>query len=179
MSNPVIVLGSYPNRLLAEVDYEQLAGDRRELWDERIYALGLVERTASGKAKVVNHLEPDSNIGAIGGAVVGGLLGLLVPPLIVVTAGAGLGVGRAAAHLWHGVSRKDIAELGTALDSGEGAVLVIAAKLPDNVDSVLPQATHVVHREMQHKHEDIEALVSELRAMHDDDVAASSTPSDA
>ena len=175
MSNPVIVVGSYNNRLRAEADYERIAKERRELWDERLYALGLVERTATGKAKVVNHLEPDSNIGAISGTIVGGLVGLLYPPLIVVTAGAGLGVGRAAAHLWHGVSRKDISELGTAIDSGEGAVLVIAAKLPADVDAVLPQATHVVHREMQHKHEDIEALVKELRELHDQDAASAAS----
>ena len=108
-------------------------------------------------------LEPDADKGGIAGTVIGGLLGLLYPPIILVTAAAGGGVARAAAHLWHGVSRKDIAELGTALDSGEGAVMVIAAKLPDDIDSVLPHASHVAHRTMTHKHEDIEALIAELR----------------
>jgi uncharacterized membrane protein len=165
MANPVIVVGSYDNRLRAEADYEHLAKNARELWSERIYAIGLVERTTTGKAKVVNHLEPDTNIGTISGTVVGGLVGLLYPPVIVLTAAAGAGVGRAATHLWHGVSRKDIAELGTAVDSGQGAVLVIAEKLPDDLGGVLPRAAHVVHRTMTHKHEDIEALISELREL--------------
>lgn len=59
------------------------------------------------------------------------------------------------------------------MDAGEGAVLVIAAKLPDDVDSVLAQATHVAHRQMTHKHEDIEALLDELRAAHSPDAADS------
>jgi uncharacterized membrane protein len=164
MANPVIVVGTYDNRHRAELDYEHIARNREEIWHERIYALALVERTTTGKAKVVNHLEPDSDVGGIAGTVVGGLLGLFYPPLVLVTAAAGGGVARAAAHLWHGVSRKDIAELGTALDAGEGAVLVLAAKLPQDVDSVLPNATRVAHRQMSHKHEDIEALMGELRA---------------
>jgi uncharacterized membrane protein len=163
MAHPVIVVGTYNNRHRAELDYEHIAKNREELWSERIYALALVERSSTGKAKVVNHLEPDADVGGIAGTVVGGLLGLIYPPIILVTAAAGGGAARAAAHLWHGVSRKDIAELGTALDAGEGAVMVIAAKLPEDVDSVLPHATNVAHRTMTHKHEDIEALIAELR----------------
>ncbi len=162
MAHPVIVVGTYDNRHRAELDYEHIAKNRDELWRERIYALALVERTSTGKAKVVNHLEPDADVGGIAGTVVGGLLGLFYPPLILVTAAAGGGAARAAAHLWHGVSRKDIAELGTAIDAGEGAVLVIATKLPDDISSVLPNATQVAHRSMTHKHEDIEALIAEL-----------------
>ena len=177
MSNPVIVVGSYDNRLRAEADYEHLAANSRELWSERVYALGLVERTPTGKAKVVNHLEPDTNIGTISGTVVGGLVGLLYPPVIILTAAAGAGVGRAVTHLWHGVSRKDIAELGTAVDAGQGAVLVIAEKLPDDLDTVLPNATHLVHRTMTHKHEDIEALITELRELHATEGSAGSADS--
>ena len=163
MAHPVIVVGTYDNRHRAELDYEHIAKNRDELWSERIYAIALVERTASGKAKVVNHLEPDADVGGIAGTVVGGLLGLFYPPLILVTAAAGGGVARAAAHLWHGVSRKDIAELGALIDTGEGAVMVIASKLPNDVESVLPHATHSAHRTMTHKHEDIESLIAELR----------------
>jgi uncharacterized membrane protein len=167
MAHPIIVVGTYDNRHRAELDYEHIAKNRDELWRERIYALALVERTPTGKAKVVNHLEPDADVGGIAGTVVGGLLGLFYPPLILVTAAAGGGAARAAAHLWHGVSRKDIAELGTAIDAGEGAVLVIATKLPDDISSVLPNATQVAHRSMTHKHEDIEALIAELRKTAD------------
>ncbi len=163
MAHPVIVVGTYENRHRAELDYEHIAKNREELWSERIYAIALVERTAAGKAKVVNHLEPEADAGGIAGTVVGGLLGLFYPPLILVTAAAGGGVARAAAHLWHGVSRKDIAELGALIDTGEGAVMVIASKLPDDVESVLPHATHAAHRTMTHKHEDIESLIAELR----------------
>jgi len=167
MSNAVIVIGSYDNRLRAETDYEHLAKNARELWKERVYALGLVERSPEGKVRVINTLEPDTNIGTISGTVVGGLVGILYPPFVVFTAAAGAGIGRALTHLWHGVSRRDILELGAAIDTGEGAVLIIATHLPDDVDSALPNATHVVHRTMTHRHEDIEALISELRRLPD------------
>ena len=163
MSNPVIVVGTYDNKHRAELDYENLAKNREEMWKERLYALALVERTATGKVKVANQLEPESDVGGIAGTVVGGLLGLFYPPVIILTAAAGGGVARAAAHLWHGVSRKDVAELGTAIDSGEGAILVMAARLPDDIESVLPHAAHIAHKPMSHKHDDIEALISELK----------------
>ncbi len=175
MTHPVIVVGTYDNRHRAKLDYEHIAKNREELWNERIYAIALVERTAAGKAKVVNHLEPEADVGGIAGTVVGGLLGLLYPPIILITAAAGGGVARAAAHLWHGVSRKDIAELGALIDMGEGAVMVIASKLPEDIDSVLPQATASAHRTMTHKHEDIEALIAELREHVDEPASAPTT----
>ncbi|HVQ88052.1 MAG TPA: DUF1269 domain-containing protein [Actinomycetes bacterium] len=167
MSNPIIVVGSYDNRHRAELDYSALSTHRAEIDGERAYAVALVERSETGKVKVVNHFEPGTEYSAIAGTVVGGLVGLLYPPLVPITAAAGLGVARAAAHLWHGVSRKDLADLGVALDTGEGAVLVMARKLPQDIDAVLPHATHIVHRAMTHQHEDIEAMVTELREAHD------------
>jgi hypothetical protein len=41
--------------------------------------------------------------------------------------------------------------------------MVIATKLPEDVDTVLPHAIQTAHRAMSHKHEDIEALIAELR----------------
>lgn len=167
MSHPVIVVGSYDNRHRAEQDYEALTSHRGEVHGERAYAIALVERGEAGDAKVVNVFEPETEYGGIAGTVVGGLVGLLYPPLILVTAAAGLGIARTAAHLWHGVSRKDVAELGAALDAGEGAVLVLARNDPGDPASVLPHASSVLHRAMTHRHEDIEAIAAELREAHD------------
>lgn len=166
MSHPVIIVGSYDNRHRAEQDYEALTGRRTEIQGERAYAVALVERSEAGQAKVVNVFEPATEYGGIAGTVVGGLVGLLYPPLILVSAAAGLGIARTAAHLWHGVSRKDVAELGAALDAGEGAVLVLTGKQPDDPSGCLPHATSVAHRTMSHSHEDIEALAAELREAH-------------
>jgi uncharacterized membrane protein len=167
MSNAVIVIGTYENRRVAEVDYEDIARNRELLRAEKVYAVALVERSESGKVKIVNSLEPDTEHAAISGTVVGALVGFLVPPAIFVTTVAGLGIGRVMGHLWHGISRKDLLELGTALDSGQGAVLVFGAHLPESIESVLPSSRHIVHRETSHKHEDIEALIAQLRADHE------------
>lgn len=177
MANPVILLASYDNRHRAELDYEALTAARGEIEGERAYAIALVECTPeTGKSKIVNRFEPETEYGGIAGTVVGGLFGLLYPPVILVTAAAGLGVARAAAHLWHGVKRKDIADMGEVLDRGEGAVLVLARRAPTDVDAVLPHATDIVHREMHHKHEDIEALIEELKQAHDQHAHSSEDP---
>ena len=114
MSNPTIVVGSYDNRHRAELDYQALSSNRAEIHGDRAYAVALVERSPSGKVKVGNHFEPDTEYSGIAGTVVGGLVGLLYPPMVPLTAAAGLGVARAAAHMWHGVSRKDLADLATS-----------------------------------------------------------------
>jgi uncharacterized membrane protein len=176
MSNPVIVVGTYTNRRRAEVDYEHFAKNRDELWAERIYALELVERSACGKLQIVNHLEPDADRGTLGGTVIGGLLGLIYPPLVLIGAVAGAGVGRAMGHLWHGVSRADVQALGAVLDQGEGAVMLIAAALSPDVGRALPDADAIVHREMTHTHEDIQALIEELEALAEDEGGAVSQP---
>ena len=98
MSNPVILLGSYDNRHRAELDYEALSTHRAEIDGHRAYAVALVERSPTGKSKVVNHFEPDTEYSSIAGTVIGGLVGLIYPPMILLTAAAGLGVARAAAR---------------------------------------------------------------------------------
>jgi len=52
-------------------------------------------------------------------------------------------------------------------------VLVFGGQLPDAIEAVLPSATHIAHRETSHQHEDIEALIAQLREEHDHDAAAS------
>jgi uncharacterized membrane protein len=53
------------------------------------------------------------------------LIGLLFPPSILVGAAVGATVGAVGGHLWKGLSRSDVKELGDLIDAGQAALLVI------------------------------------------------------
>ena len=55
---------------------------------------------------------------AWGGAAVGALVGILFPPSIIGFAVVGAAVGGVGGHLWRGMSRSDVRELGEIIDSG-------------------------------------------------------------
>lgn len=108
----------------------------------------LVRRGADGKVDVVRHDARALTRGAEGGVIVGALLGLLFPPalvgMLVGAAGAGV-IGAAAANLWHGLSRPELADLGAALDEGEAAIVAIGSEaFAGEVEQAVTGATRIV-----------------------------------
>ena len=59
--------------------------------------------------------------GAWTGIGVGGLLGILFPPSLLGSAIVGGTAGAVIGHLWHGMSRGDMKDLGETLDEGQAA----------------------------------------------------------
>lgn len=133
MSNPVYVyIGSYPNEQAAQADFDVV----KTLYADdvlRTYDAAVVVKDPDGKVHVRRH-EESTKHAAWAGAAVGALVGLLFPPAMVagaaVGAAAGGVVGATAAglvaHLWRGLSRGDLKELGEALDDGEASLVVIS-----------------------------------------------------
>ena len=60
-----------------------------------------------------------------GGAAAGAVVGVLFPPAIIGSAIVGGLAGGVGGHLWKGLSRSDVKELGEVIDEGEAALLVI------------------------------------------------------
>lgn len=84
----------------------------------------MITKDDDGKVHL-NKDETSTRHGAWGGAAVGGLIGLLFPPSILVGAAVGATVGAVGGHLWKGLSRSDVKELGDLIDAGQAALLVI------------------------------------------------------
>ena len=68
------------------------------------------------------------------------------PPFILVTAAAGAAAGALAGHLYAGMSRSDIKDLGTLLDYGETALIVMGR---DNLEADLDKATARAAKKLQ------------------------------
>ena len=118
-----IYIGTYPDEAAAQADYDV------------VKALHMVDAVGSFDAAVITkddagkvHVAKDetaTRAGAWGGVAVGAVLGVLFPPSIIGTAAVGGLVGGTGGHLWKGMSRSDVKELGEVIDAGEAALIVI------------------------------------------------------
>lgn len=125
MTNPdavCIYIGTYPNEEAARADY-QIVKDLHAIKAIGTYDAAMITK---GDGKVhVNKDETATRRGAWGGAAVGGVLGILFPPAIIVGAAVGAAVGGVSGHVWKGMSRGAIKEFGELIDDGQAALVIV------------------------------------------------------
>ena len=129
-----VFIGTYPTIEAAEADYEVV----RELHGMDAvgtYDAAIVTKDTERKVHVTK-VETAARHAGWGGAVAGALVGLLFPPAILGTALVGAAIGVASGHLWKGMSRSDVKELGEIIDAGEVALVVVGAnRLEQTLDT--------------------------------------------
>src|SRR3974390_2525331 len=118
-----IYIGTYPSEAAARDDYG-VVKDLHAAGAVGTYDAAVVTKDDSGKVHV-NKDEMATRHGAWGGAAVGAVVGILFPPSIIGTALVGAAVGGVSGHLWRGMSRSDVKELGDVIDAGQAALLVV------------------------------------------------------
>jgi uncharacterized membrane protein len=111
------------------------AGEAQKSHDIDLDDLVVVERRPDGKVKL--HQPSLAGVGAAGGALWGGLIGLIFfVPLLGMAVGAASGAA-AGALSDSGVDDKFMKELGAALEPGTAAVIFLVRRM--SADKVLPQ----------------------------------------
>lgn len=110
----------------------------------------LVQHKGDGQIDVVRHDARALSHGAEGGIIVGALVGLMFPPaligMLVGATAAGL-IGAAAANLWRGLSRPELAALGAAVEEGEAAIVAIGSEaFTGEVEQAVGNATRIVRQ---------------------------------
>jgi uncharacterized membrane protein len=118
-----LFVATYPDEAAARDDYGVLKA-LRDLDAIGRYDAAVVTKDDKGKIHV-NKDESSTRKGAWTGIAAGAVLGLLFPPSIVGSALVLGAAGGFAGHLWGGLSRKDVKELGDFIDEGQAALLVI------------------------------------------------------
>src|SRR3954447_16274121 len=160
MSNLVAI--AYPDRESAE----QVRRTLIELQKEHIIELEdmvVVTRSEGGKVKL-HQSASVAGAGATGGAVWGGLIGLLfLAPLVGMAVGADAG-GATGAMTDVGVDDNFMKELGTKLEEGGAAVIVLVRK--STPDKVIPRIKeyggYVLQSSLTHEaEEDLRAALGE------------------
>ena len=155
-----IDIGVYPSEAAAQADYD-IVKNLHAAGVIGTYDAAVVTKDDTGKVHE-NKDEMATRHGAWGGAAVGALIGILFPPAIIATTAAGAAVGGVSGHLWRGMSRADVKELGELIDDGQAALVIVGeSKLEEAMDKAALKAEKHVAKELNVKPKDIDKAVRE------------------
>ena len=97
----------------------------------------------------VHKREKPTQHGAWTGIGVGALVGILFPPSIIGSAIVGGAAGGVAGHLWRGMSRSDLKDLGEGLDDGNAALIVMGeSKIDEEIQKAATHARKVLQKQV-------------------------------
>jgi uncharacterized membrane protein len=124
------------------------------------YDSAVIEK-ADGKVHVHKTEKPTQH-GAWTGIAVGAVAGILFPPSILGTALAGGIAGGVVGHLWKGMSRSDLKELGEALDDGNAALIVIGeSKVDEQIEKAVKRAKKIIEKQIDADADELKRQVEE------------------
>jgi uncharacterized membrane protein len=93
------------------------------------------------------------------------VVGILFPPSLVAGAAVGAAVGGVGGHLWRGMSRADVKELGDVIDNGQAALVIVGeATVEEAIDKAALKAEKQVAKELDVDPRDIDQAVRETAA---------------
>jgi len=84
----------------------------------------VVSKDATGKVKI-HKTEMPTQYGTWGGLAVGALLGIFFPPYLIWELVGGAALGTLIGHLWAGMSRSDLKEIGDTLQASTATLIVV------------------------------------------------------
>ena len=155
-----IYIGTYPSEAAARDDYG-VVKDLHAAGAVGTYDAAVVTKDDSGKVHV-NKDEMATRHGAWGGAAVGAVVGILFPPSIIGTALVGAAAGGVGGHLWRGMSRSDVKELGDVIDDGQAALVIVGeSKLEPALEKAGLKAEKHVAKELDVSPKDVDKAVQE------------------
>lgn len=143
------IVAAYRDLDAASQDYAAIE-DLATAHEVHLDDAALLVHRGDGHVEVVRHDARALSRGAEGGVIVGALVGLMFPPaligMLVGAAAAGV-IGAAAANLWHGLSRPELAALGEAVEEGEAAIVAIGSEaFAGEVEQAVSNATRIVRQ---------------------------------
>lgn len=154
----IVFIGTYPDEESAQADYG-VVRDLYRLGAAGTYDAAVVLKDPDGRVHV-HKVETATQHGAWGGAAAGALVGILFPPAMIGTILVGAAVGGAAGHLWRGLSRSDVADLGQVIDDGQAALVIVGAStIGDAIAEAELTATKHVVKELDLSSEELDDAV--------------------
>ncbi len=153
-----LYVAAYSQPRTAEEDWTALKG---LVLDDviKVEALALVNRDDDGKVHVKDTTN-EPGIGAVVGAIGGGLVGLIFPPALLASAVVGTGVGMGAGTVLDRVTKRKVrSDVEWAVPvGGSGIVVVFDEQWVNEVEKALIRADKVSRH---HLHDDAEGDVSQ------------------
>jgi uncharacterized membrane protein len=169
----VVFAATYASLPEAEEDYDAV---KQLYYDEHAvdtFDAAIITKTEHGKVKITSKHEQPTRQEAWAGGGLGLAAGVLVALFPAVGLGAavaygtgiGAGLGALAGHSAAGLSRSDLKDLGEHLDSGEYAlVAVAAAAIADRVERQISRAEKVARKDLKADKKAAEKEAAEVSA---------------
>ncbi len=157
---PVFIYAAiYDHIADAETDYEAVF-DLHAAGAIGTFDSAVIE-TEDDKVRVHKTEKPTQH-GAWTGIAVGALAGILFPPSIIGGAIVGGTAGGVAGHLWRGMSRGDLKELGEALGEGQAAVIVVGeSKIEEQIEKATKRARKLIEKQIDAEAEELKRELEE------------------
>ncbi len=154
--NVFVYIATYDFVDNAWLDYDAV----KDLYSRGIittYDAAVVQKDADGKVSVNKHEKPTQKAGWTGAAV-GAVVGVLFPPALIASTAVGAGVGALSGHLYEGMSRSDMKDLGEALDAGTAALVVVGkSDLAKQISKAVAHAQKTIDKELNIDAQDFDA----------------------
>jgi uncharacterized membrane protein len=156
-----VIIGQYGSIEEASQDLDYILQEREEHLISTFDG-AVVAKDEDGQVRIVRKHETPVRFGAWGGAVAGGIIGLAFPPLLLEMGAAGAVVGAVVGHLWQGMSRGDVHELGEALERDTAALVVaVDSASSDAARSSMGRAHAIMECQVAARASDIDRAIAE------------------
>jgi uncharacterized membrane protein len=156
-----LFIGTYPDEVSARLDYD-VVKDLHLAGAVGTYDAAVVTKNKAGKIHI-NKDETTTRHMAWGGIAVGAVVGILFPPSIIGSALVGGAIGGVSGHLWKGMSRSDVKELGDLIDKGEAALIVIGeSTIQAAIEKAELRAQTHIAKELKVRPKDLEDAAAEV-----------------
>jgi uncharacterized membrane protein len=166
MDTLLVVAGVYDSVDDAKADYELVGDLHTEAGLIDAYDAAVIERTDTGKVRIVKKHETPTRAGGVLGGGIGLATGLVVAlfpfaavggGLLAGTAAGGAILGAVAGHAAAGMSRHDLKELGEHLDAGQAGLVVIAVSdMGAKVEDAMKRAAKLQQKQLEADLDEIE-----------------------
>ena len=148
MADVFVMIAGYRSADDALVDYSEV----KELYRRGVigtYDAALISKRDDGTVHLSRREKPTQN-GAWTGAIAGALVGVLFPPAIVTMAATGAISSGVVSHLWAGMSRADLKDLGEALDTGLAAIVIVGkTSLAAKLGKATSRAARTIEKQLE------------------------------
>ena len=155
-----VFIGSYGSADDALMDYDAV----KDLYHNGVidtYDAAVVEKDADGNVHVHKHEKPTQK-GAWTGIAVGAVVGVLFPPSIIASAAVGGVAGGLIGHVWRGMSRGDMKDLGEYLDAGTAALVVVGkSSLEEKIAKATAKAQKKTEKQLNVDAKDFDKQLAE------------------
>ena len=154
-NKPVFVyVATYSNYDDAKADY----GEVKQLYFDGVIGVfdaAVISKDVTSQVKI-HKTEMPTQYGAWGGVAVGALVGIFFPPYLVWELAAGAAAGSLIGHLWAGMSRSDLKEIGETLQASTAALIVVGrSRLQEVLQKVTKRAAKQFEKQLN---TDVEAF---------------------